>query len=363
MNFKHYPNRPAKLTKEFSEQELGKLIARVEQAEQSKSPQAWLDLYRDWNSFSAYYSGEASRIGYAHSADMANPEWDEADRYFREQVNPAVEAGNAVLLDAFLKSKYKDAIAKHYGNYLLEALETTVEPQAPVNSELRVHANDLIDQYEKLTSAGEVVVGGKTITLSRARGLQSHNNAETRKEAWLAYRKWFLDHHDVLAGIYDRLVQTRDEMGRNLGHDNYIPLGYLSMRRTDYGPEQAKAFRDSVRQYAVPILARLNAEQAEALGTETLLPWDVGYHPAFTLPTGIAPVDTQLEKAQHLFDELSPRLGAHFSRMRKEGLIDLENRKGKKPGAFATMMPDEERMAILCNSTGDEGDVGTLIHE
>ena len=33
-------------------------------------------------------------------------------------------------------------------------------------------------------------------------------------------------------------------MGRNLGHDNFIPLGYPGMRRTDYGPAEAKAFRD-----------------------------------------------------------------------------------------------------------------------
>src|SRR5665213_331976 len=333
--YKHYPNRPEKLTKEFAEQELAKLSARIESAEKSDSPQAWLDLYRDWNSLGSYYSGEFSRINYKHAQDMANPEWDRADRYVREHVSPAIEAGNAVLLEAFLKSRYKDPVGKHYGAYLIEALETSVEPQAPVNSDLRVHASDLVDQYEKLTSAGEVTIEGKTMTLARARGLQSHQNAATRKEAWLAFRKWFLDHHEVLSGIYDQLVHLRDEMGRNLGHETYIPIGYLSMRRTDYGTEQAKAFRDSVRKYAVPLLAQLNAEQAEALGTETLLPWDAGYHPAFSLPTGIAPIDTQLENAQHLFDELSPRLGAHFARMRKEGLIDLENRKGKRPGAFA----------------------------
>ena len=354
---------PKKLTKEFVDQTFAQLLAREPEAEQSSSPNAWLDLYRDWNDFVAYWAGESSRISYTHSQDMADKAADDADRYFREQVTPAFEKGNAELLDRFLASKYKNAIGKHYGEYLIEQLLTSVEPQAPVNSDLRVHANDFVDQYEKITADGEVVVQGKTMTLPRARGLQNDEDAETRKAAWLAYRKWFLDHHDVLAGIFDHLVKLRDEMGRNLGHDNFIPLGYLSMRRTDYGPEQAAAFRDSVRQYAVPLLARFHAEHAEALGTETLRPWDVGYQPQFTLPTGIAPIDTQLDNAQRLFEDLSPRLAAHFTRMRKDGLIDLENRKGKRAGAFATMRPDEKTMAILCNSTGDQGDVGTLIHE
>src|SRR5207248_5446874 len=72
---------------------------------------------------------------------------------------------------------------------------------------------------------------------------------------------------------------------------------------------------------------------------------------------------TQLDKAQRVFDRLSPELGAHFTRMREEGLIDLENRGGKRAGAFCTSFPDEGRVAILCNSTGDEEDVRTLMHE
>src|SRR5665213_3392215 len=60
--YKHYPNRPEKLTKEFAEQELAKLSARIESAEKSDSPQAWLDLYRDWNSLGSYYSGSLAAL-------------------------------------------------------------------------------------------------------------------------------------------------------------------------------------------------------------------------------------------------------------------------------------------------------------
>ena len=34
----------------------------------------------------------------------------------------------------------------------------------------------------------------------------------------------------------------------------------------------------------------------------------------------------------------------------KEGLIDLENRKGKRAGAFCTSFSDEGLVAIFCNS-------------
>ena len=86
MTYKYYPDRPQKLTKEFTEKEFAKLISRIENAERSDSPQDWIKLYGEWNALQAYLSGEASRISYAHSKDMNNKEWDLADKYFREEI-------------------------------------------------------------------------------------------------------------------------------------------------------------------------------------------------------------------------------------------------------------------------------------
>jgi M3 family oligoendopeptidase len=111
------------------------------------------------------------------------------------------------------------------------------------------------------------------------------------------------------------------------------------------------------------VLARLREHQAEALGVEPLRPWDGGYDPDLTLPLGIVPIESQIDKAQRVFDALKPELGRHFTRMREDDLIDLENRRGKRSGAYCTTFADEGRVAILCNSTGDQDDVRTLMHE
>ena len=363
MDYKHYPVRPAQLTKEFVASEYAALEARIASAEVDGSPQQWLKLFADWNALRSYVNGEGSRISYAYSKNMDDKQWEEADRYYREEVTPVGDDGSSALLGALLASRHVDAIAAKYGNHLIKALETSVEPLAPINNALRVKVGDLSDKYDKIVSAGEVEVDGKMVTLSVARSLQSSENAAIRKQAYVGYREWLLDHHEELATIFDGMVKLRDQMGRNMGHDNFVPLGYLSMGRTDYGPEQAKIFRASIKKYAAPLQQKLYEAQAESLGTPTLRPWDVGYHPDLTLPSGIAPVDKQLDLAQELFDKLSPRLSAHFTRMRNEGLIDLENRKGKRPGAYCTSFSDEGRAAIFCNSTGDQDDVGTLMHE
>ncbi|MEP7234868.1 MAG: M3 family oligoendopeptidase, partial [Ignavibacteriota bacterium] len=227
----------------------------------------------------------------------------------------------------------------------------------------RVKVGELTTKYDKVVASGEVAFRGEMITLSKARSMQSSEDSSTRKETFEAYRKWFLEHHDELGGIYDEMVKLRDTMGKNLGHANFIPLGYESMGRTDYGREQAKTFRDNIRKYVVPVQSMLFKARAAKLGTPTLKPWDVSYDPDLSLPSNIAPVEMQLDKAQRIFEKISPILAAHFVRMRNEGLIDLENRKGKRAGAYCTSFSDEARVAILCNSTGDSEDIRTLTHE
>lgn len=361
--FKHYPQRQERLTVEFAQSEYRGLTERIPSAEQSDSPNGWLKLFADWNALKAYVSGEESRIHYALSKDVNDAAVEEAERYFREEVKPVAEMGNSQLVHALLGSRHKGAIADRFGRQLIRVLETAVEPLAPINSELRVKEGELVTRYDKIIAQGEVEVQGKTVTLSVARSLTSSSDPAVRREAFQNYRQWFLNQRDELAGIFSELVALRHQMGQNLGHANYIPLGYKGMGRTDYGTEEARRFRDSVKQYAVPLQKRLYERQAQELGVDSLRPWDVEYDPALTLPTGVVPVDGQLDQAQRVFDLVSPRLGAHFKRMRDEGLIDLENRKGKRAGAFCTSFSDEGRVAIFCNSTGDEDDVRTLVHE
>lgn len=363
MQYKHYPDRPEKLTKEFVISEFDKLRGTIAQAESSPSGDAWLALFAQWNNLKSYIESENNRINYLQSRYMDNAEYEASEKYLREEVMPVSDQGSSDLLNALLKSNHKSTIAKKHGEYLVRSLETAVEPLAPVNSDLRVQSGDLINRYDKLVASGEVTVDGKTVTLSVARAMLASPEAGIRKEAFFAYREWFDERRDEIANIFAELVKLRHQMAVNLGHENYIRLGYLGMRRTDYGEMEADQFRAAVRKYVVPLQTKLHERQAEELGQPALKPWDTLYYPSLSLPQGIAPVGEQLEKAQRVFDGLNTELGGHFKRMREEGLIDLENRKAKRAGAFCTSFPDEGRVAILCNSTGDDQDVGTLMHE
>ncbi|MBC8146156.1 MAG: hypothetical protein H7X80_11280, partial [bacterium] len=326
--YKHYPTRPEAIGADFVRDEYARLGDKIADADASVAPDAWLRLYSEWNSLRALVSGEGSRRSHAFARAMGDASREEADRYWRQEVMPVAQRGESRFVIALLASRHCDAIAKRHGAHLIKMLESAVEPLAPINSDLRVRAGNLWTDYSKIVASGEVDVAGNRVTLAMAGSLSGSPDREVRRQAVVAAREWMLDHRDTLAPIYDDLVSTRHEMAKNLGHENYVRLGYLGMGRTDYGPDEVTQFRANVRTYAVPLLKKVRERQAKALGIDILRPWDGAYDPEFTLPLGVVPVEGQLDSAQRVFDSLSPGLAKHFTRMRDEDLIDLENRKG-----------------------------------
>jgi len=363
MNYKYYPDRPAVLTAEYVRSEYEKLRERIASAEQAETDQEWLQLYADWNALKAYVGSERSRISYAYSKNLNDKALEERDRYMRQEVMPVASNAEFAITEALLASTHRGAIGGEFNTYLMTNYDVGADTIAPINSELRVKEGDLVQQYSKIIASAEVTINGETMTFAKAADFLTSDDRSMREQVFRLLRQWVVDRRDQFGTIFNELVALRHQMGKNLGHENYTTLGYQGMGRTDYGPEDVARFRESVRRYAVPIQNAIYERQAHELGAGTLKPWDAPYDPSITLPGNIVPVDTQLEKAQRVFDALSPTLGTHFSTMRDGGWIDLENRPGKRAGAFCTSFPDEGHPAILCNSTGDSEDVRTLVHE
>jgi M3 family oligoendopeptidase len=362
--YKYYPQRPERLTPEFVQAEFGPVVEALPAADSAPDGSAWLAAISRWNALRALLEGERSRIGYALSKNCLDEKLEEEDRYFREQIMPVQEEGDSRFFSALARTPHQGGIAAKYGAYFLDRMAAGQPTVESVNSALRVQVGELGQQHSKAIAAGEVQVAGEKMTLTRAASIAAGaGDTQLRREAYTAYRGWFDANRPMLADLFSQMVRHRDQMGRNLGHANFIALGYAGMQRTDYGPAESAEFRRGVREHFVPLNRRLIARQASEMGDARLKPWDMGYHTSLGIPLGAVPVDGQLDAAQRVFSRLSPRLAAHFERMREAGLIDLANRKGKRGGAFCTTFPDEGRVAIFCNSTGQADDVRTLMHE
>src|SRR3989344_9468655 len=157
-NFKHYPDRPKKLTAAFAKSEYGKLLNRLPAAEKSKTPALWLQLFADWNALKSYIGSEAGRIGYTYSKDMSSKELEAQDRYIREKISPAIDKSEYALTDALLTSSHRDSVAKRYGKILLDQYALWLEPLDPVNTSLRIKTGNLAMEYEKMVAGATVEV-------------------------------------------------------------------------------------------------------------------------------------------------------------------------------------------------------------
>lgn len=361
--FIHYPNRPAQLTASFAKREYHKLVERIKAAEDSDKPDSWIKLFADWDALSSYIGSEAARVYYKYSQDMSNQKLEARDRYFSEKISPVISEPNYTLSKAFLASRHRDAVAKRYGAQLIPMYETAIVPMDPVNTQLGIKLSLLDNDYRKLTAKASVKVRGETMNLYKARSLLFSSDESLRKEAYEASGDWFLANHKKLAAIFDKMIGFREQMAKNVSLKNYVDFAYRSRGRQGYGRKDVEEFRRLVLKHLVPLNEAVMKKQAASLGDKVLKPWNVFYRPLLTVPSGTVPIETQVTKAQAVFEKVSPKLAKHFRYMSTNGLVDLETRPNKQGGAYCIDFSDEGKAAILCNSTGDPDDVRTLTHE
>jgi oligoendopeptidase F len=167
-------------------------------------------------------------------------------------------------------------------------------------------------------------------------------------------------------------LTLRRQLAANAGFDNYRSFRWQQLLRFDYTPDDCKHFHEAIEQVVTPAVARLYERRRQHLGVEQLRPWDlqgpIGYENAVD-PPDLPPlhpfddVSELIEKCDTMFHRVDLKLGDDFSIMRREGLLDLENRKGKAPGGYCTQFAVAKRPFIFMNAVCLHDDVQTLLHE
>ncbi len=365
MEFKYLVNIPAELDKSWFVQAYDQLAARLGALDGSASAAGWLELVAHWNEVKLVAGGERARVNWGEALNVNDEAAAARAKAFHSEIRPLATEQDARLRRALLGNPAAlQAVRERCGEFFVAQWECAEIAANPVNIELDVQDRDLVTQYHALRGKAQIEWNGQTHTITGLEKLLESNDEVTRKGAFDALMGWHREHRAEMDGIYLKLAKLRDQAGRNLGYVSFTPLGYKRMRRLDYGPAEAAQFRRQVLQHVTPLVRQLRAEQARLAGSgEQVTPWNRRYLPQYGLPDDLAPVERQLDGALEIFRRLHPALGAHFERMIQDGLIDLENRPGKRGGAFCTTMPDRSEVRIFCNSTGAASDVRTLLHE
>lgn len=282
--------------------------------------------------------------------------------FFNENI-PELEPLEKEADELILNSPYKDKFSSAYGKIFIKDMEIR---QKLVSAEIipdKVEEAKLSQEYSKITAQCKCDFDGEECNFY---GLLKHLESTDRDERIRAFKAWADMYESVsekLDEIYSKLTKVRDSMAKKLGFNNYIEYIYLANGRYDYAAEDVAKFRENVRKYITPAVAKLFEEQRKTIGVDKLHYYDE----QLTSPTGNAnpegTTEEKVAKAKQMYGEMNAQTKEFFNFMCEHELFDLESKPGKHMGGYCTFLPKYKAPFIFSNFNGTSADVDVLTHE
>ncbi|MBK8134304.1 MAG: M3 family oligoendopeptidase [Chloroflexi bacterium] len=313
-----------------------------------------------WSEVARIISEVYSRLSVATTVDTNDAQAESRYNTFMESVYPRYATAANDLNEKLVRSELEPAGF----DVPLRNLRSDLKIFREANLPLQTEESKLSLEYSKIIGAQTVEWEGKEVTLTQLAPVQQDPNRATRERAWKLTMERRLADRAPLNELWGKFLDLRDEQARNAGLPSYTEYRYQQLHRFDYSPVQAQMFRDAIETVVVPAAKRIYERQSTSLGLESIRPWDTDVDALNRPPLKpFAEIEELNAKTQAIFDNVDSTLGDYFRIMHDEGLLDLENRKGKAPGGYCTYYAVAKRPFIFMNSVGLHDDVQTMLHE
>ena len=258
--------------------------------------------------------------------------------YFNDEM-PTVQASLVSFGETLSVSPFRNEFEKEYGKQIFTKIELEKNSFCEVNIPLMQQEAKLTNEYQKIMATAKIPFNGKELNLYGVQKYFEHDDRNVRKAAVKAYSDFYHSNETRLEEIWDELIKIRNEMGKNLGFDNYIPLGYILQGRTDYGYKEVASFREQVRTELVPLCSKLYEAQAKRLDIDKVHFYDEKTIFADGNATPAGDDDFMIEQARKMYHEMSPETGKFIDFMIEHNLMDLKNKPGKASTGYMTTLP------------------------
>lgn len=320
-------------------------------------------VFLEVEDFSAKFDTALTVANIRHDIDTRDEFYDAEVAYIDEHA-PELEEYVQRWQDALLRTPYRAAFEAKYNRVMFLNAEIDARTFSPeIVPELQ-RENALTTEYSKLLAGAQIPFEGGVYTLSQLTPIKQDADASRRAAAWAAEDAWYAEHAESLDAIYAELVTLRDKMGRKLGHDGYIPLGYDRMQRNCYDKADVERFRAAVVDYIVPIAYSVYETVAKRLGKS--LPMGYADCAMWFTDGNARPVGTPediLEAGRSFYHELSGETAEFIDHMLENGMMDVLSRPGKAGGGYCTTLTAYKTPYIFANFNGTSGDVEVITHE
>ena len=310
---------------------------------------------------SAFYT-QATIASIRHTIDTSDKFYEAEDEYINREFPEAMPAMQAFSM-GLLNSPFRKEIDAEFGTQLLKSAQLSVDSFSEKNIALMQEESDLVNRYQRLVAACKISFGGEEHNLIGILKYFSNPDREVRKAAAKKYAEFFEANDAEMGEIFDKLVKIRDEMGRNMGFKNFIPLGYMQQGRMDYDEKDVAAFRQQVLEEIVPFCSELYKAQAKRIGIEKIHFYDE----ELIFPDGNAvPIGDRaylVEQARKMYHDMSQETGEFIDFMIEHELMDLDNKPNKAATGYMTTLSDFKAPFVYSCFNGTTADVDVLTHE
>ena len=290
-------------------------------------------------------------------------EFYEAENEYNETEYPAITEHYVEYAKTLINSPYAKDINEEYGMELLVSMQRDIDSFDPVMVPYMQKESVLCNRYQKIMATAKIPFRGEIYNLHGIRKFFEDSDRNIRREAYKAYSDFYASNETELEEIFDELVMLRTEMGKALGYDNYIPLGYKLQGRSDYGWEEVAAFRKQVLEEIVPLCEKIYKAQAKRINVDELKAFDESY----IFPDGNAvPAgddDFMIEQARKMYHDLSPETAEFIDFMIEHQLMDLKNKPNKASTGYMTELLDYNAPFVFSCFNGTIDDMSVLAHE
>lgn len=317
---------------------------------------------KHFNKYMDEIGTQLSIISVNYACDTTKPAYKRAQER-ADELSPLISNYYNQFVKILAKAKYRKELEAQYGKYLFKMYDNSLKSfDEKIIPEL-IRQNKLTSKYDEILGGAQINFRGEVLNLSQLGKYQSSADRETRKEAAQALDKWLGEHDQELGDLYSELVTIRHSIAKKLGFKNFVDLGYLNMGRTDYNAKMVKGYRKQIEEEVVPLAQKLYKAQMKMLGIKNPQSFDYNLRFASGNPKPAGNKDFLVGVAKDMYSHLSSESKEYFNFMIDHELMDLEARKGKAPGGFATTFIDYKAPFIFSNFNGTDHDVNVLTHE
>lgn len=297
-----------------------------------------------------------------HTIDTSDEFYDKENEFLNEKT-PELMPSLLAFSNAVYDSRFKPDFVAEFGEQMFAEIELRRKSFSEKNIPLLQKEARLCNEYEKIIASADILFDGKHLNLYGIMSYFENSDRNVRHDAYKAYSKFYESNEENFERIWDELIKVRTEMGKNLGFENYIPLGYMNQGRTDYDEKDVAAFREQVREELVPFCAKLYEAQAKRIGVDKVKAYDEAYlfNDGNAVPVGDD--DFLIEQAREMYHDMSKETGEFVDFMLGHDLLDVKNKPKKASTGYMTGLNSIKAPFVFSCFNHTTGDVQVLTHE